>query len=108
MCVFGVLANQVAAQQHSYDIIIRNGIIFDGLKTPRFVSDIGVKDGKVVSIGRIAKGDGKPGDLDTLMDVTNKMDGTTICALAVAIVYPVQSFIQKFPEDFKSAVGAGA
>jgi len=51
----GVIANQVAAQQ-KYDLIIRNGIIFDGLKTPRFVSDIGIKDGKVATIGRIAKG----------------------------------------------------
>ena len=50
----GIVAQHVAAQQE-YDIIIRNGIIFDGLKTPRFVSDIGIKDGKVATIGRIAK-----------------------------------------------------
>jgi len=52
----GIVANQVAGAAHNYDLVIRNGTIFDGLKTPRFVSDIGIKDGKTVTIGRIAKG----------------------------------------------------
>jgi len=51
----GIVANQVAGAAHNYDLVIRNGTIFDGLKTPRFVSDIGIKDGKVATIGRIAK-----------------------------------------------------
>jgi len=51
----GIVAQHVSAQQE-YDLIIRNGTIFDGLKTPRFVSDIGIKDGKTATIGRIAKG----------------------------------------------------
>lgn len=38
-----------------YDIIIRNGTIFDGLRTPHFLSDIGVRGGLIVSIGRISK-----------------------------------------------------
>jgi len=38
-----------------YDIIIRNGTIYDGIKTPHFLSDIGVKDGIIVTIGRIHK-----------------------------------------------------
>ncbi len=50
----GVVAQHVASPQ-TYDIIIRNGIIFDGLRTPRFVSDIGITNGKVSTIGRIAK-----------------------------------------------------
>ena len=37
------------------DIVIRNGTIFDGLRTPRFVSDIGIKNGKTQTIGRISK-----------------------------------------------------
>jgi len=52
----GIVANQVAGAAHNYDLVIRNGTIFDGLKTPRFVSDIGIKDGKTATIGRIAKG----------------------------------------------------
>ena len=35
-----------------YDILIRNGVIFDGLRTPRFVSDIGIVEGKIATIGR--------------------------------------------------------
>ncbi len=46
------------------------------------------------------------GDIATLMDVTDKMDGTTICALAVAIVWPVQSFLKKYPEAFAEKVTA--
>jgi len=38
-----------------YDLVIRNGTIFDGLRTPHFVSDVGIKDGIIVTIGRIAK-----------------------------------------------------
>merc|ERR1719258_33200 len=54
-----VIANQVASSPtqagQAYDIVIRNGTIFDGLRTPRFVSDIGIRDGKIATIGRISK-----------------------------------------------------
>ena len=36
-----------------YDIIIRGGMIFDGLRTPRFISDVGIKDGVIKTIGSI-------------------------------------------------------
>ena len=39
-----------------YDIIIRDGTIVDGTRTPRFVSDIGIKDGKVAKIGGLRDG----------------------------------------------------
>ena len=54
----GVISRQLIATPTvapvEYDLVIRNGIIFDGLRTPRFVSDIGIKNGKVATIGRIA------------------------------------------------------
>jgi len=50
----GIVAQHVAAPQE-YDIVIRNGTIFDGLRTPRFLSDIGIKNGKTATIGRISK-----------------------------------------------------
>ncbi len=52
--------------------------------------------------------DGKagPGDLETLWDVTTKMDGTTICALAEALVWPVQSYVKKFRPEFEAALAA--
>ena len=34
-----------------YDIIIKGGTIVDGTRTPRYVSDIAVKDGKIAQIG---------------------------------------------------------
>lgn len=39
-----------------YDVIIRDGTIVDGTRTPRFVSDIGIKDGKVAKIGGLRNG----------------------------------------------------
>lgn len=40
----------------AYDVIIRDGTIVDGTRTPRFVSDIGIKDGKVAKIGGLRDG----------------------------------------------------
>jgi N-acyl-D-aspartate/D-glutamate deacylase/nitrite reductase/ring-hydroxylating ferredoxin subunit len=34
-----------------YDIIIRGGTVVDGTRTPRYVSDIAIKDGKIAQIG---------------------------------------------------------
>ena len=42
----------------SYDIVIKNGMIVDGSRLPRFRGDIAIKDGRIASIGRIAATDG--------------------------------------------------
>src|SRR5947207_7028742 len=34
-----------------YDIIIKGGTIVDGTRTPRYVSDLAIKDGKIAQIG---------------------------------------------------------
>ena len=39
-----------------YDIIIRGGTIVDGTRTPRYVSDIAIKDGRIVKIGGLNGG----------------------------------------------------
>ncbi len=57
---------------------------------------------------QFAAQDARDGDLDLLMDVTDKMDGTTICALAEALVWPVQSFVRKFRSEFEAAVRESA
>ncbi len=31
----------------TYDLVIKNGTVIDGLRTPRYKADIGVKDGKI-------------------------------------------------------------
>ncbi len=35
----------------AYDIIIKGGTIIDGTRTPRYVSDLAIRDGKIVQIG---------------------------------------------------------
>jgi N-acyl-D-amino-acid deacylase len=35
----------------AYDIVIKGGTIFDGLKTPRYKADVAIKDGRIVEIG---------------------------------------------------------
>ncbi|WP_315783618.1 MULTISPECIES: D-aminoacylase [unclassified Bradyrhizobium] len=35
----------------SLDLIIRNGIVIDGTRAPRFDADVGIKDGRIVAIG---------------------------------------------------------
>jgi NADH-quinone oxidoreductase subunit F len=49
---------------------------------------------------RIEDGNGKPGDVEIILDVCDNMMGRTICALADAAAMPAQSFIWKFREEF--------
>ena len=46
-----------------YDIIIKGGTIVDGTRTPRYVSDLAIKDGKVAKIGGL-RGSGAAQILD--------------------------------------------
>jgi N-acyl-D-aspartate/D-glutamate deacylase len=41
------------AQEH-YDVIIRNGMVFDGTGNPWFSADVAFRDGKIAAIGPIA------------------------------------------------------
>ncbi len=53
---------------------------------------------------RINEGKGQPGDLETLMDLTDNMMGTTICPLSDAAAMPIQGFINKFRSDFEERI----
>jgi NADH-quinone oxidoreductase subunit F len=56
---------------------------------------------------RIEDGKGSEEDLDTLMEMTQQMVGTTICVLSDSVAAPVQSSIKKFREDYMALIGAG-
>ena len=42
----------------AYDLVIKNGTVIDGRRSPRFKADIAVKDGRIVAMGRLSKNDG--------------------------------------------------
>jgi NADH-quinone oxidoreductase subunit F len=53
---------------------------------------------------RITEGQGTKADLDMLVDVANKIEGHTICALGDAAAWPVQSFLKHFRHEFEYMV----
>ncbi len=52
-------------------------------------------------LGRIIEGKGRKEDMDKLVDVANKIEGRTICALGDAAAWPVQSFLKHFRHEFE-------
>lgn len=48
-----------------YDRIIRNGMVVDGSRQPRFRADIGIRDGRIAAIGRL-----DPADAAEVLDAT--------------------------------------
>jgi len=59
-------------------------------------------------IHRINSGQGNMKDLDTLLDVANRIEGRTICALGDAAAWPVQSFLKHFGHEFEAKITAGS
>ena len=56
---------------------------------------------------RITEGKGRQAELDMLVDVANKIEGHTICALGDAAAWPVQSFIGHFRPEFEYMIEHG-
>ena len=56
---------------------------------------------------RITEGGGTRADLDMLVDVANKIEGHTICALGDAAAWPVQSFMKHFRHEFEYMIEHG-
>ncbi len=52
-------------------------------------------------LSMIVAGKGVLSDLDLLMQVANKIEGHTICALGDAAAWPVQSFLNRFRSEFE-------
>ena len=57
-----------------YDTVIKNGLIVDGTRAPRYRGDLAIKDGRVAAIGRVAET-----DADRVVDATG-------CIVAPGIV----------------------
>jgi len=55
-------------------------------------------------IKRINHGRGTLEDLDTLLDVANRIEGRTICALGDAAAWPVQSFLKHYRHEFEAKI----
>jgi len=53
---------------------------------------------------RIMEGKGQQDDLAKLVDVANKIEGHTICALGDAAAWPIQSFLKHFYHEFEYMV----
>ena len=52
-------------------------------------------------VRKIMAGQGQKSDLDLLVDVANRIEGHTICALGDAAAWPVQSFVKHFRHEFE-------
>lgn len=53
-------------------------------------------------LSRIARGEGRPEDVDNLYEIASGIMGNTICPLGDAAAMPVFGFIKKFREEFES------
>ena len=47
------LLAQTAAPDASYDVVIRNGRVLDGMGNPWILADVAIKDGRFVEIGKV-------------------------------------------------------
>ncbi len=63
---WGRSATSLSHNEKSYDVLITNARIVDGSGNPWFRADIGIKDGRIASIGRLA-----PADASKTIDAAN-------------------------------------
>ena len=53
---------------------------------------------------RIRSGRARINEIDQLVDVANRIEGRTICALGDAAAWPVQSFVKHFRHEFEAMI----
>ena len=56
---------------------------------------------------RIEEGDGRMKDLDVLYHLCEQMTGRTICPLADSVVFPLESSLDKFRDEYEAAIRGG-
>ena len=52
ICVATIAATSAMAEESTYDVVIRNGRLLDGLGNPWVRANIAIKDGRIAEIGR--------------------------------------------------------
>ncbi len=57
---------------------------------------------------RIAKGQAKPQEIDTLLQVTKQIEGHTICALGDAAAWPIQGLFRHFRPEIEARLSGHA
>jgi NADH-quinone oxidoreductase subunit F len=55
-------------------------------------------------LSRIEKGNGRKGELELLLDLCANMKASTICPLSDAAAMPIESYIQKFYDEFAAHI----
>lgn len=56
---------------------------------------------------RIIMGNGQPGDMELLIQITEQIDGRSFCGLGDAAAWPVAAAIRVFPEEFEYYIKHG-
>lgn len=56
---------------------------------------------------RIMRGNGQPGDMDLLLEITKQIDGRSFCGLGDAAAWPVAAALRVFPEEFEYFIKHG-
>ena len=57
-------------------------------------------------VRKIRRGRARPEEIDQLVDIANRIEGRTICALGDAAAWPVQSFIKHFRHEFEAKIAS--
>lgn len=56
---------------------------------------------------RIVMGNGQPGDMELLLQITEQIDGRSFCGLGDAAAWPVAAALRVFPEEFEYYIKNG-
>ncbi len=57
-------------------------------------------------VKRIRKGQAALEEIDQLVDIANRIEGRTICALGDAAAWPVQSFVKHYRHEFEAKIAS--